>query len=376
MNTFSQSKLQRLKASIGWRRKTAIVLPPETLTHILHYFPRKQLVKRYSRVNSTFFRVANRLLPNVHVIDEDNIKFCFPYVERYSYHNPEAFNGLILYEDRKIDRRSKIERLLCVRAKRDRSEMRISAEKFLENITPAFIRFPSFEDYGFEDESMFQFLRQAKQHFVNSRICLTVGYSDGEKNTMLNKRQELLTDIFLDAAEIFISIANAAPETLFKTNGVRNCDRVAMWFCYKESLFLADQHQHLTKQSTEAFIEWLEWKQHDPGSRRHLVIYAYDRPLELIEDLTQAFKSATKPLNYVVTFIDPSYRYYTQEVVEDLAPFKLENDSTGERLSFFHHQLGAYRLWRRIVNDSGNNYDELDKNFYNYRHPKFYFAMP
>ncbi|KAI1712665.1 hypothetical protein Ddc_12349 [Ditylenchus destructor] len=349
------------------------VLPLETLIHILHYFPRKQLVKRYSRVNSTFFQTTNQLLPNLHIIHEDNIKFCFPYVERYSYHNPEAFSGLILYKDR--NHRSGIGRLVCARAKRDRNETRISAKEFLENMPPAFIRFPSFEDYGFEDESMFQFLRQAKQHFVKSRLRLRVAYSDGKKNSILNKRQKLLTDIFLDAAEIFISIANAAPETLFKTNGVRNCDRVAMWFCYKESLFLADQHQHLTKQSTDAFIEWIKWKQHDPGSRRHLVIYAYDRPLELIEDLTQAFKSATKPLNYVVTFIDPSYRYYTQEVVEDLAPFELENDSTGERLSFFHHQLDAYRLWRRIVNDSGNNYDELDKSFYNYRHPEFEYTL-
>ncbi|KAI1712660.1 hypothetical protein Ddc_12344 [Ditylenchus destructor] len=275
----------------------------------------------------------------------------------------QSFNGLILREDR--NRRSKIKRLFCGSANRDRNEIRYSAEELLENMPPAFIRFPSFS-IGFPDESIFQFFEQAKQHFVNSRICLEVSYSDGDE--YLHRKQKLLTDIFLDAAEIFIYNANVAPETLFKTNGVRNCDKVSMWFLYNSSFPGVPP----TRQSTEAVIEWLEWKQHEPGSRRHLVIYRYDRSLELLEALIQAFKSATKPLNYAVTFIcRMPHQRPNDQFVKDLAPLELENDSTGERLSFFHHQMDAYRLRRRIVNDSEKNNDQRDKSFYNYRHPEF-----
>ncbi|KAI1704278.1 calcium-activated potassium channel slo-1 [Ditylenchus destructor] len=75
---------RRLPPSFDPRRLTLGILPPETLIHILHCFPRKQLVKQLSRVNSSFFNVANRLLPNVHVINDDNISFSLNVISRFS----------------------------------------------------------------------------------------------------------------------------------------------------------------------------------------------------------------------------------------------------------------------------------------------------
>ncbi|KAI1712642.1 hypothetical protein Ddc_12326 [Ditylenchus destructor] len=104
----------------------------------------------------------------------------------------------------------------------------------------------------------------------------------------------------------------------------------------------------LTSQSTDAFIEWLEWKQHDPGSRRHLVFFIilnHHIP-QLVDGLKQAFKTATKPLNYVVTFLGLGMGVMSSKLEE----FDLENESTGERLSLFHDKGNySFRLWRRIV---------------------------
>ncbi|KAI1707256.1 hypothetical protein Ddc_14957 [Ditylenchus destructor] len=156
MNDISQSKILRPWTWIGRRKKPPIVLPPETLTHILHYFPRKQLVKRYSRVNSSFFNVANRLLPNVHVINDDNIRF--------SINKVFSEDRTALTLDKYQNSSSRFEKAMNKMTKK-----RITAAEYLENTPPAFIRFPKFTIHACRDEVLLKFLRDSQQNFENCR---------------------------------------------------------------------------------------------------------------------------------------------------------------------------------------------------------------
>ncbi|KAI1707989.1 hypothetical protein Ddc_14555 [Ditylenchus destructor] len=212
-------------------------------------------------------------------------------------------------------------------------EKRIDAKKLVKNMPRWYVRFPSFAIHGIPDKALLQFLRQTKQNFSNCRVSFSA--NSAVSMEFVEKPQELLTDIFLDAREIDLDISNVAPENFLKLNGVRNCDKVTMHVYYYPL--------------TDAFIEWLEWKQHDPGSRRHLVLSILDHSQGLVDGLKQAFKTATKPLNYVVTFVDNRTGILFKDDFE-MDEFELENDSTGERLSLFHDKRNdSIRLWRRIV---------------------------
>ncbi|KAI1709189.1 hypothetical protein Ddc_14026 [Ditylenchus destructor] len=335
-----RSKLSRPMAWMRKRRNT-VFLPSETLIHILHYFPRKQLVKRYSRVNSSFFRVANSL-PNLHIISDYNISF-LPEVE-YSSHPREnelktqSFQCIVLCNGQQNS--SRFGRMMD-RIRPNRLEKRIDANELVKNMPMWYVRFPSFAVRGIPDEALLQFLRQTKQNFSNCRLSFSHVLTC---HINMEFVQELLADTFLGAREINLTINNVAPEKFFKLNGVRNCDKVTLSVCNNSSF---PRYLH-TRQSTDAFIEWLEWKQHDPSSRRHLVLFTIylDIARELVDGFKQAFKTATKPLNYVVTFVD--LRFGVLRL--DLNEFELENDSTGERLSLFHDKRNySIRLWRRIV---------------------------
>ncbi|KAI1712661.1 DEAD/DEAH box helicase domain-containing protein [Ditylenchus destructor] len=336
------------------------VLPRETLTNILHYYPRKQLVKRYSCVNSSFFNVANRLLPNVHVINEDNIRFFWL---DHSY-NPEnewvpvfiKFEGAILCKNRRkygiIGRL--VDDLLV-----GRTTEKWTVKHFLTNNPPWFVRFPSFQVDSFTDYDtrILPFLRATQQNFVNSRVKFRMCH-DWE----YEKLPELLADTFLDAGEIVISTRNLSTrnkfvpfEVLFETNAVSNCDKVRMEFpsgndCRPISCLCS-------RQTTESAIKWLELKQDVPGSRRHLIICRYSRCEELLDMLIQEFKAATKPVNYVLTHTDCSLHNST-----DRGPFlryrglDLENELTGERLTFIWKKLYVFRLWRRVVTPSDSTW--------------------
>ncbi|KAI1708063.1 hypothetical protein Ddc_14534 [Ditylenchus destructor] len=309
-----------------------IILPPETLFHILHHFPRKQLVKQYSRVNSSFFRVANSL-PNLHSISDDNIRF-LPEVE----YSSDPF-----YSSNLVDDELKIQSFQCIALCNGKEywngrilEYHIDANELAKNMPKWYVRFPEFAIRGIPDESLLEFLRQTKQNFSNCRVLFNA--SIAVEMEFVEKPQELLTDIFLDAREIDLMFSNVAPEKFLKLNGVRNCDKVSMR--------IGNNSSFPTRQSTEAFIEWLEWKQHDPGSRRHLVLNAINFVRELVDGLKQIFETATKSLNYLVTFLD----LRTGVLCLELDEFVLENDSTGERLSLFHDRKNySFRLWRRIV---------------------------
>ncbi|KAI1700306.1 hypothetical protein Ddc_18145 [Ditylenchus destructor] len=318
------------------------ILPSETLTQILHYFPRKQLVKRYSLVHSSFFRVANSL-PNLHIISDDNIRF-LPHVE-YSFYRREnefktqSFQCIVLSI---ADSSSRFGRMMD-KIRPYRLEI-ITANKLVKNMPRWYVRFPSFEIRGIPDEALLKFLQQTKLNFSNCRLSFKV---HPELSFVINmefvqKLQELMTDVFLDAREIF---SHVRPEKFLKLNAVKNCDKLTMAVSNRVSF----PGEPLIRQSTDAFMEWLEWKQNKPVSRRHLVIFALHLAQELVDGLKQAFKSATKTLNYVVTFLDGAMGV----LCKDLAEFELENESTGERLSLFRHQTN-FRLWRRIVtpNDS------------------------
>ncbi|KAI1692450.1 hypothetical protein DdX_21247 [Ditylenchus destructor] len=179
---------------------------------------------------------------------------------------------------------------------------------------------------------------------------------------------------------------------LFKTNAVRNCDKVKMLF---ESLGSGE--------TTESIVKWLEWKQHEPVSRRHLTLQRYACIEELLDMLIHAFKVATKPVNYVLTYTDDllysltsidrfkRYRgldltnestgerltfiwkkafetaakplsyvitfadeYYSH--VDYPCEFHLDNERTGERLSFFEDKKHRFRLWRRTVTSSDSTW--------------------
>ncbi|KAI1709172.1 hypothetical protein Ddc_14009 [Ditylenchus destructor] len=187
MNDVRPSKLLRPWTLIGRLKKLPIVLPPETLIHILHYFPRKQLVKRYSRVNSSFFNVANRLLPNVHVIDDDNIRFSMKVVyENKTY--VQSFEALTLGKYQNSYSR-------FGKAMNKMTKKRITAAEYLENMPPAFIRFPKLTIRGCPDEVLLKFLRDSKQNFDNCRLYFQCSNQD-EKHRQ--KMEEMLTDTFLN----------------------------------------------------------------------------------------------------------------------------------------------------------------------------------
>ncbi|KAI1709171.1 hypothetical protein Ddc_14008 [Ditylenchus destructor] len=362
MNNISQSKLLQPWTWIGRRKKPPIILPPETLTNILHYFPRKQLVKQFCLVNSSFFQTANRLSSNVHVIDGYNIQFCFSYRSRNNAYDPhdnlQSLHGIIFYKDR--NRRSKIGRLFCVRAKQNRNETQINAKEFLENMPPAFIRFPEFDISACPDEVLLKFLRNTKHHFVNCLLCF---FGQNPDENYLQKVEEMLSDTFLNPSAIYFHTGFAS-EKILNTTGARNCDKVEIWMddyqndtkntCDKMEICI-DNAPKCTK---DTFMEWIQWKQHQSGSRRHLVLvwWRFDAMAvqEMLDVFKHAFKTARKRLSYVVTFID--CWHYSHDEDENPTEFHLDNERTGERLSFFKDKKLCFRLWRRTVTSSDSTW--------------------
>ncbi|KAI1697719.1 hypothetical protein DdX_18338 [Ditylenchus destructor] len=317
---------------LAWlrKRRKPIILPPETLIHILHYFSRKQLVKRFSRVNSSFFHVANRLLPNVHVINDDNLSFSMPPV-------PEDKTYVQTFEAFTLDKYQKNSSF--GKALNKITKKRIPAKEYLKNMPPAFIRFPEFSISYRPDEVLLKFLRDSKQHFVNCRLYF---HSSNPDEKYLQKVKEMLSDTFLNPSEITLSLSLPSYE-LFKTTGARNCDKVEIW---------CGNNPKCTK---DTFMEWIQWKQNESGSRRHLVLIRCPLSLtaiqEMLEDLKHAFETATKPLSYVITFAN---EYYNG--VDNPSEFHLDNERTGERLSLFRDKQHCFRLWRRTVTSSDSTW--------------------
>ncbi|KAI1706447.1 hypothetical protein Ddc_15291 [Ditylenchus destructor] len=321
-------------------RRNPIVLPLETLTHVLHYFPRKQLVEKICLVNSRFFHVANQLLPNLHIISGNNIIY-WPPIQESDFPqklNIQTFQGVILCNGppnpsrfgRKMDQ-----------IKSYGLGKLIDAGELSKNFPQWYVRFPRFEIRGVPDEALLKFLRRAKKNFINCRLLFSDRAAYDEE--FVRKVRELLTDTFLDASEIrIITLHNNmptydGPERFYDTYSVQNCDKVAAWYRYDS-------------QAKESFKKWLSWKRDQPGSRRHLELYRYTHSVELVADLKQAFQTDKKPLHYVVTFDRTSLNRSNFDPGE----FHLDNESTGERLSMFRHKGFAWRLWRRSVkpNDS------------------------
>lgn len=155
----------------------------------------------------------------------------------------------------------------------------MTAEDFLTDTPPWFIQFPWFPVFALTDyeSRILPFLRATKRNFVNSRVSVSlVNLWEYEK------LPELFADTFLDAGEIVVYTSNRwgtsrefVPfHVLFKTNAVRNCDKVKMLF---DSLGSGE--------TTESIIKWLEWKQHEPVSRRHLTLQQYACCEELLDML-------------------------------------------------------------------------------------------
>ncbi|KAI1706199.1 hypothetical protein Ddc_15439 [Ditylenchus destructor] len=365
MFNITRSKLSKPLAWIR-KRRNAITLPQDILINILHYFPRKQLVNQFCLVNSTFLHVSNRLLPNLHVISENNIEFEY----RYPTEKMEirTFRGVELHIDQQnhISSERTIKDFLtalpfcgykCNSRHRSNKQQRliISADDLLRNLPPWYVRFPTFDIHGIPDEVLLRFLQRAKRNFINCRLSLIDRVI--ADNEYIQKVQELLTDIFLDASEILIRNDPGSPsmlnghEIFFNTCGVQNCNKV-------------NAINRRDRQAVESFKEWLNRKRDESDSRRHLIVYRFAHSLKLVEDLKQAFKTATKPLHYMVTFLechvfrdalgirswDSSF-----EIPFDSDEFHLDNESTGERLSLFEHKgtdgwdQFAWRLWRRRV---------------------------
>ncbi|KAI1697722.1 hypothetical protein DdX_18341 [Ditylenchus destructor] len=330
MNDISQLKLLRPWTWIGRRKKAPIVLPPETLAHILHYFPRKQLVKRYSRVNSSFFQVSSRL-PNVHVIKDNNLCFSLKTVpEDKTY--VQTFESFTLgkYQNSYSRFRKALNKI---------TKKRITAAEYLKNMPPAFIRFPKFSISYRPDEVLLKFLRDSKQHFVNCRLYF---HSSNPDEKYLQKVKEMLSDTFLNPVAITFSYGIAS-EKFFKTTGARNCDKVEICIA------------NIPKCTKDTFMDWIQWKQNQSGSRRHLVLIGCQLALtatqEMLEDLKYAFETATKPLSYVITFA----HHYNDEA-ENPSEFHLDNERTGERLSLFRDKQHCFRLWRRTVTSSDSTW--------------------
>ncbi|KAI1704604.1 hypothetical protein DdX_14100 [Ditylenchus destructor] len=270
MNNISQSKLLRPWTWIRCRKKAQIVLPSETLAHILHYFPRKQLVKRYSRVSSSFFHVANRLLPNVHVIKDDNISFSLTAVSEDGIcrRDIETFEDLTLGKYQESYSR-------FGKAMNKITKKRITAEEYLKNMPPAFIRFPKFYIRYYPDEILYKFLRDCKKNFVNCRLHFQ---SSNPDEKFLRKVEEMLSDIFLNPSAISFCSQRFASEKFFKTTGARNCDKVEIW-CGNDS-----------KCSKDTFLEWIQRKQNQSGSRRHLVLIWWSIALTATQEMLEGLK--------------------------------------------------------------------------------------
>ncbi|KAI1692448.1 hypothetical protein DdX_21245 [Ditylenchus destructor] len=358
---------------LAWlrKRRKPIILPHDTLIHILHYFSRKQLVKQLSRVNSSFFHVANRFLPNVHVIEDDNISFS-PNVfsedgtlkTELCKQDVQTFEALTLGKYQKSYTRFKSytryksytyykSYTRFEKAMNKITKKRITAEEYLKNMPPAFIRFPKFSIGFCPDEVLLKFLRDSKQHFENCLlffVCRRYFHSSNPDEKYLQKAEEMLSDIFPNPSEIYFSPCFAS-EKLFKTTGARNCDKLQIWY---------DNNPKCTK---DTIMEWIQWKQNESGSRRHLVLIWWSLDVrtlmnrrkcwttEMLEDLKHAFETAAKPLSYVITFA-----YYYNDEAENHSEFHLDNERTGERLSLFRDKRYCYRLWRRTVTSSDSTW--------------------
>ncbi|KAI1697167.1 hypothetical protein DdX_18652 [Ditylenchus destructor] len=92
--------------------------------------------------------------------------------------------------------------------------------------------------------------------------------------------EEMLSDTFLNPSEITLSLSLASAK-VFKTTGARNCDKVNTWIGY------------YPKNTKDTIMEWIQWKQKESGSRRHLILFyglcwslvALTAYQEMLEDL-------------------------------------------------------------------------------------------
>ncbi|KAI1712641.1 hypothetical protein Ddc_12325 [Ditylenchus destructor] len=176
MLQIARSKLSR---PLAWMRKrrNLMILPSETLIHILHYFPRKQLVKRYSRVNSSFFNVANSL-PNLHIISDDNIRF----LPQVKYSSDPFYSLNDFYSPNPVDNEFKTQSFQCIvlrngqlnpgRLGRTMMDI-ITPNRLVKNMPRWYVRFPNFAIRGIPDEALLKFLRQTKQNFSNCRLSFS-----------------------------------------------------------------------------------------------------------------------------------------------------------------------------------------------------------
>ncbi|KAI1711723.1 hypothetical protein Ddc_12815 [Ditylenchus destructor] len=319
-------------------------------------------------VLSRQLHLSSRLKPTLtqlHIISDAHIKFEY----RYPPEKMEirTFSGVELHMDQQNHSRTIKDFLTalpfcgykCNSRHRSNQQQKliISADDLLRNLPPWYVRFPTFDIRGIPDEVLLRFLRRAKRNFINCRLSLIDRVKEYADNENIQKVQELLTDIFLDASEILIHTEHGSAsmfnghEIFFNTCGVQKCNKVNMW-------------NRRDRQAVESFKEWLNRKRDEPDSRRHLIVYRFAHSLKLVEDLKQAFKTATKPLHYMITFLechvfrdalgirswDSSF-----EIPFDSDEFHLDNESTGERLSLFEHKgtngchRFAWRLWRRRV---------------------------
>ncbi|KAI1702806.1 hypothetical protein Ddc_16886 [Ditylenchus destructor] len=305
------------------KRNRQISLPTDTTADILCHLSRKKLSRDLYVVNRDIWKIAtsHHLVPNAHSIKElyiDTRDMRRRYFDDIQEHvrdfDPKTFSacGNLI----RIDNISK--------------NYQYPVSYFLKKLpAPDFVRFGKVRIEQCDDESLIEFLINAKDSFVG--CDLKIDFQNFISNDTVNKLAYLIGNAFIRAAKIAL-------------NGEKHVS---------PSNFNYTQELHC------ALLNWL----HDNGSARstlvqgeskQLVLREYPRKmiLDMVEHVKQSFEDENlPPAAFLVTFLGSEEGFY-KPCLEGEHGFSLTNTCTDEKLSFFKTRMKddrVYRIWRRKV---------------------------
>ncbi|KAI1705139.1 hypothetical protein Ddc_15845 [Ditylenchus destructor] len=328
----------------GHSRRAITSLPTDTTADILRHLSRKKLSRDLYLVNRNIWQIATsrHLVPNVHLIKELYID-TRDMQQRYTSDD-------IQEHVRDFDPETNFGFGNMIRIYNNLECYRLPVSYFIQKMpTPGpFVRFGGVLIQRCEDESVIEFLCNAKESFVGCDV--KIDFHDSLDNGVQKKLAYLLSNAFIRPATILIDVkCGSGLQQILRTEGVSNCNKLE--FCLNDGLYC-------TQQFHSALLNWLhnygrEEKRMIKAESKFLVLDNYPEKmiLNMVEHLKQAFQDDTSPPStFLITFHVPAPNLDGEHL-----NFLLSKVHTGEKFSFFkgkeRHRTFVYRLWRRRVVD-------------------------
>ncbi|KAI1706475.1 hypothetical protein DdX_12934 [Ditylenchus destructor] len=324
-----------------------ISLSKETLIEVLRCLSRKQLSQKCYLVNREIHNLATSRphVPNIHIINE----LCFE-------NTPCIIKGQI----DEFGEPSKPKRNYFVRV--GSGGIPLTAT-FLATEMPVpehFIRFRQVTLGRFQEEYMIKFLEGAKNSFVGCQVTFPASYGQSVEcksiadfshhKSAQEQMQHLLENVFHRPLHVAIhDTAFADLKVIIQKEGVKNCNVFELTF----------EPRWCSNETNSAFMDWLKIESNvtsqSTGIEKHLILKHYSGKFvaDMVQSLKKDFENVTEPSpNFAITFSE--IKENLLEYIRNDPTFSIDNNQTGERLSFFKSDLQqcldqSYRLWRRRI---------------------------